>query len=177
MSFSELAKDLERSFVTTESLLQQLLAELEKRRAAWVSVRPDVLAPSDNIEQLSKTLATEEDRRTSLLRDLRAALPTPTGTGTRQLHVNVTRIAAALPGEQARSLRAAADAVQPLAKRVRAEVTLGQRLLRFAKNAQDGLTADLQGIAPSTAGARGYDNRARNVAGDRAAGQLVDGRI
>ena len=176
MSFSDDALQLERSFVLTKDLLQQLLRALEERRAAWVSVRPDVLKPSSQIEQLSQQLAVEEDRRNELVRRLRVRLPTPLGRDPEKLHINVTRISAALPTAQGRALRAAADAVQPLAKLVRTEVTLGQRLLRFAQNAQSGVEASIAGVTRSKQGS-GYDRRARNVTKGGGAGQLVDGRI
>lgn len=176
MSFSDDAKQLEQSFRTTRALLQQLLEALQERRAAWVSIRPDVLAPSTQIEQLSHQLAAEEDRRAGLLKTLRAALPTPIGARPEQLHINVTRIAGALPSPQARSLREASDEVTRLAKLVRTETTLGQRLLQFAKNAQSGIDADVIGAAKNSR-APGYDRRARNLTGPDAAGQLVDGRM
>ncbi|MCK5945547.1 MAG: hypothetical protein KAI24_26390 [Planctomycetes bacterium] len=176
MSFSDDAKQLELSFRATRDLLQQLLKSLQERRAAWISIRPDVLAPSSQIEQLSHQLAAEEDRRAGLLKRLRDALPTPRGARPEQLHVNVTRIAGALPPEQASSLRAASDEVTKLAKLVRTETTIGQRLLQFAKNAQSGIDADVIGAAKN-ARAPGYDRRARNLTGPEAAGQLVDGRM
>ena len=81
-----------------------------------------------------------------------------------------------MPREAGRALRSAADAVQPLAKMVRAETTLGQRLLRFAKTAQTGVGGKIV-EATSSANMPGYDRRARNVNGPNAAGQLVDGRM
>ena len=63
MSFSEDAKALEASFVTAAGLLRSLLEALQARRAAWVSIRPDTVAPSAEIEQLSHQLAAEERRR------------------------------------------------------------------------------------------------------------------
>lgn len=176
MGFSEDTKTLEQSFHTTRDLLKQLLSALEQRRTAWVSVRPEVLAPSSDIELLSHKLAAEENRRAGLLKNIREALPTPIGGTPDQLHLNITRIAAAMPHDQGRALRDAADAVQPLAKMVRAETTLGQRLLRFAKTAQGSVGGHLVD-ATTTASMPGYDRRARNLTGPNAAGQLVDGRM
>jgi len=176
MSFSEDTKKLEQSFHATRDLLKLLLSALEQRRTAWVSVRPETLQPSSDIELLSHKLAAEENRRAGLLKNIRAALPTPTGGMPGELHLNVTRIAAAMPREEGRALRAAADAVQPLAKMVRAETTLGQRLLRFAKTAQGGIGSKIV-EATTTASMPGYDRRARNQNGPSAAGQLVDGRM
>jgi len=176
MSFSEDTKKLELSFYTTRDLLKLLLDALEQRRTAWISVRPEVIAPSANIELLSHKLAAQENLRAGLLKKIRAALPTPIGGPPEQLHLNVTRIAAALPSEQGRALRDAADAVQPLARMVRAETTLGQRLLRFAKTAQGSIGSKIVD-ATNTASMPGYDRRARNVNGPNAAGQLVDGKM
>lgn len=175
MGFSEDTLGLEQSFHATRDLLKQLLSALEQRRTAWISVRPDVLAPSSDIEQLSHELASQENLRAGLLKRIRMALPTPIGGTPEQLHLNVTRISAAMPREEGRALRAAADAVQPLAKMVRAETTMGQRLLRFAKTAQGTIGAGVVDAAKS-ANTPGYDRRARNLNGNTA-GQLVDGRM
>lgn len=175
MGFSEDTKSLEQSFHTTRDLLKQLLSALEARRTAWVSVRPDLLAPSSDIEQISHQLAEQENLRAGLLTRIRAVLPTPIGGKPDALHLNITRIAAAMPREQGRALRAAADAVQPLAKMVRAETTLGQRLLRFAKSAQTTLGGAVVD-AKKSASVPGYDRRARNLT-TQTAGQLVDGRM
>ena len=176
MSFSDDCRGLQSSFETTRDLLQELLAALETRRGAWISIRPEVLAPSSDIERLSQQLAVEEDRRNVLLDRVRAALPAPRGGNAGRLHINVSRIAEALPPEQGRRLREIADAVTVLAKRVRAETTLGQRLLRFAQTAQTGIQ---QGVQNATRAARlpGYDRSARNIVGANAAGQIVDGRM
>jgi hypothetical protein len=176
MSFSEDAKALEASFAAAADLLRSLLEALQARRAAWVSIRPDTVAPSAEIEQLSQQLAAEERRRGDLVARLRASLPTPVGARPEQLHVNVTRICGALGPDAARSLRAAADEVTQLAKLVRGETALGNRLLQFAQNAQSGVDAQVLDAAKS-ARAPGYDRNARNLNGPNAAGQLVDGRM
>ena len=176
MSFSEDTKKLEQSFWKTRDLLKLLLTALEQRRTAWVSVRPELLAPSSDIELLSHKLAAQENVRAGLLKSIREALPTPVGGTPDQLHLNVTRIAAAMPKQAGKALRDAADSVQPLAKMVRAETTLGQRLLRFAKTAQGGIGSKIVD-ATNNATMPGYDRRARNVNGPKAAGQLVDGKM
>ena len=80
------------------------------------------------------------------------------------------------PPEAARALRSASDEVTRLAKLVRAETTLGQRLLQFAQNAQSDVDAEVLGAAKK-ARVPGYDRNARNIQGSNAAGQLVDGRM
>ena len=176
MPFSDDTRELTASFGTTAELLQQLLTGLQARRTAWISARPSVLEPSPELEHLTQEIAREESRRDGLLGRIRAALPRPLGAESSELHLNVTRIAAALPTGEARALRDAAAAVQKLAKGVRTEVTLGQRLVRFAQTAQAGLV-------PATATARrgggipGYDRTARALRGAHAAGALVDGRM
>ncbi|MGC6486671.1 MAG: hypothetical protein ACON4Z_03430 [Planctomycetota bacterium] len=176
MSFSEDARALEASFVEAGRLLKSLLDALQERRAAWISVRPDVVAPSAEIEQLSQQLAAQERQRAALVAKLRAALPTPAGARPDQLHVNVTRLCAALDPAQARSLRAASDEAAQLAKLVRAETALGHRLLKFAQTAQSDVDAQVLDAAKG-ARAPGYDRNARNRNGTNAAGQLVDGRM
>ncbi|MCU0864379.1 MAG: hypothetical protein MUC36_11335 [Planctomycetes bacterium] len=173
MSFSTDCSALEASFRTTEALLRQLLAGLQARRAAWVSARPSLLAPSPELERITQDVAHEESRRDEVLQRLRAALPTPVGADSQALHVNVTRLCAALPAPAARSLRAAADAVQKLAKAVRTEVTLGQRLVRFAQRTGLGLEhgANRRPATPV------YDRTARGVRVAGTAGAIVDGRI
>jgi len=176
MSFSEDARHLEAAFVEAGGLLRSLLDALQARRAAWISVRPDLVAPSAEIEQLSQRLAAEERRRAEIVARLRASLPTPAGARPEQLHVNVTRVCGALPPDQARALRAASDEVTLLAKQVREETALGNRLLQFAQSAQTGVDAQVLEAANSGR-TPGYDRNARNVHGSRAAGQLVDGRM
>ncbi len=172
MSFAEDATTLERSFRTTHELLRQLLQGLQGRRAAWVSVRPSTLAPSPELERLTQEIAREEASRDELISRLRRALPAPPGAEHTSLHVNVTRIAAALAPAAARSLRDAADGARSLAKAVRAEVTLGQRLVRFAQDVHGGATAPA-----AHGGAPGYDRRAQAVRSAKVAGALVDGRV
>jgi len=174
MSFTEDATALERSFRNTHELLRQLLQGLQGRRAAWVSARPSTLAPSPELERLTQEIAREESLRDELIARIRRSLPAPLGAEHASLHVNVTRIAAALPPLAARSLRDAADHAQALAKAVRTEVTLGQRLVRFARDAH-GSTAIGGGAARGSV--PGYDRRAQLVRGNKTAGALVDGRV
>lgn len=176
MSFAEDTRMLLASFRTTQGLLQQLLAGLQARRAAWVSARPSLLQPSAELEQLTQAIAREESSREQLLARMRTAMPRPLGGEPAELHLNVTRIAAAMPATEGRALRDAADAATRLAKAVRTEVTLGQRLVRFAQDTQPGL------LAPATAPAKkagipGYDRRARALRVANTAGALIDGRM
>lgn len=179
MSFSEMtfaagARELLQSFTTTRTLLRQLLSQLEARRAAWVSVRPSVLQPSAELEQGMQELAREDDRRAGLAKRLRELLPAAAGVPQHEQHVNTTRIAAALPRAEGRALREVADDVARLARQVRTEVTLGQRLLGFARRTQAALHADLTAAGN---GPTAYDHRARSVAAGNRAGRLVDGRM
>jgi hypothetical protein len=174
MSFPDDTRALEQSFERTRDLLERLHAGLKARRAAWISVRPSTLAPSPELEQLTQDAAREEALRAGLLERIRRALPAPFGGDAALAHVNVTRIAAALPAPAARSLRDAADAVQRLAKAVRTEVTLGQRLVRFAQDAGE-RTAVIGRLGRG--GPPGYDRGARIVRAGKAAGALVDGKV
>lgn len=179
MSFSETTQQLEQSFRRTAVLLQNLLDGLKARRAAWGSARPRVIVPSPELEQEAKDLAREESLRADLTKAIGKALPQPMGASASTLHVNVTRIAAALPDAAARSLQQAADVATSLAKQVRVEVTLGQRLLRFTQNAQQHLHGRLGGPAARSQGAASYDRHARRHSALVAtnAGTLIDGRM
>lgn len=170
MSFSEDCRLLQQSFERSEELLGRLLAGLQARRAAWVSARPSKLAPEPELEQLGQDLAREDNRRDELVGRIQKALPAPLGNAPGPLHVNVTRIAAALPAAESRSLRDAADRVTKLARSVRTEVTLGQRLVRYAQDA-------LRVPAPAgRANVPGYDRSARVRFAGNAAGALLDGK-
>lgn len=171
MSFSEDTAELTASFQRTRQLLEQLLHGLQARRTAWVSARPKTLAPSAELEQLTQAIAHEEAQRDVVLARIRTVLPAPLGALASSLHVNVTRIAAALPAVAARTLREVGDAVQSLAKAVRAEVTLGQRLVRFAQSASREPQPAARTAAP------GYDRAARIVRAANKAGALVDGKV
>ena len=169
MSFSEDTRELDQSFHRTKSLLERLLQGLKARRASWVSARPSTLAPSPELEHLTQEIAREEAQREGLLARIRLALPAPFGGDPSASHVNVTRIAAALPTPASRALREVADVVQGLAKSVRAEVTLGQRLVRFAQDATRTPRSTAR-VAP------GYDRGARVVRAGKVAGALIDGK-
>lgn len=174
MSFSTDTLELEQSLHRTLTAMQTLLQGLQARRAAWISAKPSLLAPSPELEQLTQQVAREESLRNQIVARIRATLPAPSGQDPQSMHVNITRIAAALPGAAARSLRDIADQVQRLAKQVRAEVTLGQRLVRFAWNTQP--TAGTGAAARNRIDTSGYDRGARFVRGTRAAGAWIDGK-
>lgn len=170
MSFSEDCRLLQQSFERSEELLGRLLTAMKARRASWVSARPSRLAPEPELEQLGQELVREESRRDELVVRIRKALPAPLGNAPGSLHVNVTRIAGALPAAESRSLRDAADRVAVLARSVRTEVTLGQRLVRYAQDA-------LRVPAPAgRATVPGYDRAARVLHAGHAAGALLDGK-
>jgi hypothetical protein len=171
MSFSDDTRSLTQSFQHTHDLLERLLAALNARRAAWVSARPSTLAPSPELEQLTQAIAREETLRDDLLARIRVALPAPFGHAASVSHVNVTRIAAALPAAESQALRDVAAVVQRLAKAVRAEVTLGQRLVRFAQ------VAAVAPLAAPPGGAPHYDRDARMVRAGKLAGAIVDGKV
>lgn len=173
MSFSDDATSLERSLRVTHDAMLALRQGLQVRRAHWISARPSLLAPAPDLEQLTLQIAREEATREELLARLRRALPAVPGQDSNRLHINVTRIAAALPEPAARSLRDIADAVQRLARDIRAEVTLGQRLLRFARDIRPGAGSEPRGHG----GAPGYDRGAKFVRVERTAGTFVDGRM
>ncbi|MBX3463707.1 MAG: hypothetical protein KF830_11080 [Planctomycetes bacterium] len=183
MSFPDLCARLEQSFDATAGLLGEMLQGLQARRAAWSRGAADAVVPSPGLEQVAQQLAREEALRADLLADIRRVLPAPLGAAAAAMHVNVTRIAAALPTAAARSLRAAADRATAQAKAVRVEVTLGQRLLQFAQRAHAGLLAGAAGDAGATgagAGAAVYDRHARTAPASgprRERGAIVDGRI
>lgn len=179
MSFADHTARLERSFRTTTDLLRALLQGLQQRRASWGSARPSVIEPSAELERIAQQLAGEENARTLLLAEIRKVMPSPLGGSGGDLHLNVTRIAAAMPGPDGRSLRAAADEATALAKAVRVEVTLGQRLLRFTQQAHAGVLAQI-GAGSRPSGAAVYDRSARAARGlgaVRRQGVLVDGRM
>jgi hypothetical protein len=180
MSFSELTDRLEESFRNSASTMRSMLASLQARRVAWGSARPSTIAPPPELEQLAQGLAREEHVRSVLLDEIRQRLPAPIGGTSSSLHVNVTRIAAVLPPQAATSLREAADEAVQLAKAVRIEVALGQRLLQFSRRAHEGLLTNLGLPVKGPRGASTYDRRARpagSAASRPAQGQLVDGRM
>jgi hypothetical protein len=173
------ADRLERSLRLTANLLRTLLAGLQQRRTAWISARPSRLAPSPELDQTAGELAAEDRRRAEILRAIRALVPPPAGAAADDLHLDVTFVAAMLPAPAARSLRQAGDETTALARAVRAEVALGQRLLRFSQQAQDGLLRRLAGTGAPDAAA-GYDRNARARRGiglGDARATLIDGRV
>src|SRR5688572_10818024 len=97
MSFSEHTRQLEQSFRTTTELQRQLLQNMQGRRAAWSSARPSTFAPSPELEHLAQELARQEAVRAELTEAIARVLPPPLGGSAKDLHVNVTRIAGAMP--------------------------------------------------------------------------------
>lgn len=178
MSLSEFARRLEASFRNSQGLLNKLHAGLLERRTSWISVRPGALAPSADLEAIGVELRTEDDVRKELLEELQTLLPLPPGISAAAAHVNVSRIAEAIPAAAARTLRAASDEVTAIAEKVRRELAFGKRLLGFAQRAQEGLMADLH--PGDTGNPHAYDRNARRSRGLSAAtraGHLVDGRM
>ena len=178
MSLAEHAGRFERSLRFTAELLQKLLCFLQERRTSWISARPSTMAPSPALEEVAMQLAAEEQARNRLLAAIAALLPLPAGVAAKDLHVDVTRLAASLPDAAARSLRAAADLATGLARKVRGEVTLGERLLKFSRRAQDGFLTQLATGAAGASAAAVYDRNARaRSCVVRVAGSLIDGRL
>ncbi|MCA8975835.1 MAG: hypothetical protein KDC98_14025 [Planctomycetes bacterium] len=179
MSLDDLSRRLERSFRSSERLLTRLFASLQQRRTAWIAARPDSVAPTAELEALGIELAAEDKARATMVGELSVLLPLPPGIAPQELHVNVSRLAAAIPAPAARSLRAAADAATAIAGKVRRELALGKRLLGFAQRAQESLLADVTLDRPG-GNPGGYDRRAKKSRGlglDSAAGSLIDGRM
>lgn len=181
MSFTEQTRQFEQSFRNTSGLLRVLLQGLQQRRASWGSSRPSTIEPSPEMERLAQSLAAEENARTLLLTEMRKSMPPPVGASANDLHMNVTRIAAALPPAAAKSLREAADEATALAKSVRVEVTLGQRLLRFTQRAHAAVFGELGAAAGAPANAASvYDRHARaarQLGTQKRQGVLIDGRM
>jgi|JRYL01.1.fsa_nt_gb hypothetical protein len=179
MSATDAILRLERSLRRSHDLLRQLLQGLQNRRTQWASAVPSRLAPSDELDQLAGQIADETTARDAILAELRTALPALPNVASDDLHLNVTRLCATLPRPQAQALRRTADDVTRLARQVRAEVTFGQRLLRFTQNAQEQTLAAAAGAAAATT--TGYDRHARTRSGYGLgvprAGSLLDGRI
>jgi hypothetical protein len=180
MSFNDQSQQLERSFARTTALLRQLLQGMQQRRTAWISARPSTLQPAPELERLAQRLAEEEQARTEILGRIATTMPLPPGVAAKDLHLNVTRIAGAMPTALGRSLRRAADEATSLAKTVRVEVALGERLLRFTQQAQETMLTEGAAATSERASAGGYDQHARLRAGlgrGAGAGKLIDGRV
>ncbi len=175
------AAQLEQSFHRTINLLEQLLTGMQQRRASWASAVPSTIAPSAELEQVSRALAIEELSRGELLAKVLTDLPAVPHVDKADLHVNISRICQALPTRSALELRRAADTATRLAKQVRIEVALGERLLRFSQRAHEDMLTSLTGGKQQEGLPSGYDRNARSRAGlglgAAGAGNLVDGRI
>ncbi|MCR9244291.1 MAG: hypothetical protein NXI31_04615 [bacterium] len=176
MSLVELASALQRSFDTSHGLLSRLIQGLRERRSAWVSARPDTIAPSADLESIAAELHAEDEVRRELMAELQQQLPAVTGVASTDARVNVSRIAAAIPRAAGANLREAADAATHAASAVRRELALGRRLLGFAQRAHDGLMADLAST-PATSQPRGYDRSAQARSQRPVGARLIDGKM
>lgn len=178
MSLTEQCMQLERSLVRSQAILQEMLQQLLERRLHWASARPQQLRPSEQLEQLAEKLAAEENEQRNLLQRMSPSVSDGMGVRSGELHLNVSRLAAKLPTNQARSLKAAAAGTTKLAGAIRTEVMLGERLLRFTLDAQDRLFGELAAASSKLASHCGYDHRARARTGQPgSSARLVDGRV
>jgi hypothetical protein len=184
MSVHEPVDRLIGSFRTSTGLLEQLLEGLMEHRTAWVSARASTLAqPATRLDHLAQALAAEEQQRAEVMAELATTLPLPRPLAGRELKIDVGLLADHLPPKPATQLRLAAAATTQLAKVVRAETALGERLLTFSRQAHEGLVRQLVGATHQVAGTMtGYDRRAHKVHGSMVGsvaptGSLVDGRM
>jgi len=177
MSLSDLARRLEQSFRTSNRQLTRLLQGLRERRTAWISARPETVAPADELDALAGELADEDMARTALIGQLSKILPLQPGIAAEDVHINVTRIAEAIPPKAAQSLRLAADEATAVAKQVRRELALGRRLLGFAQRTHESLMADIATGSQSN-DTNGYDRTAQACRGiGSVSASLIDGRM
>lgn len=180
MSMHEVAEQLIRSFDESARLLETMRAELEQRRAQWVSARPSTLAaPAIALEGIQQQLLALDQRRAELFATAASLLPQTQGLSPAARHLDASRIAAQLPFAQASRLRKAAKHSADLARAVRGEVALGNRLLAFAQRAQESV---LGAVAQDRTDVGGYDRNARRVHAalttqSAPAGSLIDGRM
>jgi hypothetical protein len=180
MSMPEIAEQLIRSFEQSADFLQTIRSELEQRRAQWVSARPSTLAaPATALEAVPPQLAAVEAEQAKLFAKAAALLPPLPGLSAADRQVDASTIAAQLPFAQASRLRKAARKATDIARAVRGEVALGNRLLAFAQRAQESV---LGAVAQECSDVGGYDRHARRVHAALAtqsapAGSLIDGRI
>lgn len=177
MVLDDLARELEGSLRATSEVLRALLRGLQQRRCDWASARPGVLAPSAELERLAAALQEAERTRAALLRRVAEALPREPGVDAADLHITVSRLAAALSVANAARLQAAADQATALARSVRGEVAFGERLLRNTAAAHDAMLGELAGSTTRAQAACGYDHRARmRAAAGHGSPRLVDGK-
>jgi hypothetical protein len=180
MSMHEIAEQLIRSFDESAQHLQTMRTELEQRRAQWVSARPSTLAaPATTLEAVQQQLTAADAARAVLFANAANLLPAAPGVTAADRHIDVSRIAALLPFGQASRLRKAAKTASDLARAVRGEVALGNRLLAFAQRAQDSV---LGSVAHDRDDVGSYDRNARRVHAalttqSAPAGSLIDGRM
>lgn len=180
MSMPEIAEQLIRSFDESAQLLHTMRTELEQRRAQWVSARPSTLAaPATVLEAVQQQLSACDQRCAALFARAAELLPPASGVAASARAVDVSRIAALLPFGQASRLRKAAKTASDLARAVRGEVALGNRLLAFAQRAQESV---LGAVAQDRDDVGSYDRNARRVHAalttqSAPAGSLIDGRM
>lgn len=184
MSLADLADRFGRSLLFTTGLLQQLETGLKQRRLNWISAKPSEIAePAEALDRLSQEIAAAEALQQQLLQDIAAELPPQAVLPGKSLHINATRIAAALPAVAGARLKHQAAQAIKAAKAVRVEIGLGNRLVQFSQQAHESMVQKLVRVAhPMAGGAHGYDRRARSVQGGLLSstaptGSLVDGRL
>ncbi|MGE3173673.1 MAG: hypothetical protein AB7O97_13700 [Planctomycetota bacterium] len=183
MSLPEIAENVTRSLQTSAELLARMRDGLVRRRTAWIAARPGTLAePARALDEHAAALRAEDERRAELLQRARDLLPAPAGAAGRR-HLDASALAAHLAPAPAARLQQAARAAADVARAVRTELAMGERLLRFSQRAHDQLLAGVSAAAAAAAGdVGGYDRTARRVAhamktAPGASGNLIDGRM
>jgi hypothetical protein len=148
----------------TANLLRQLLQGSEgPPRGVDLGPAQHARSHRPNSSSWPRKLAGEERARVELLAQIASMLPLPPAFRPVDLHLNVTRIAGALPTLPRAFPASHADEATSLAKSVRAEVALGQRLLRFATGPRQ--LARGRRRARPTPRPPGYDRNARRTHG------------
>ena len=149
--------------------LDQMQATMAKNRSAFVAIGASrLIAGIESLEKHWNVIEGLEEKRETLLTEIAEEYRL-------QGRIRVSQLVGELSADQARRLRAAADAADAASRRVRAETTASARLLRVSQQAHDGVIRALTG--GDSREHTGYDERARTVAASPAGGRLVLGTV
>ena len=133
--------------------LEALRAAMASNRTAFVAIRaPNLESGISAMEPQWERLKSLERRRETIGAELSRELGL---TG----RVRVSKIIERAPVALGNRLRAAADAADQAARKIRAETLAGARLLRLSKQTHEGIVRSLAG--EPTASHLGYDKKAR----------------
>lgn len=169
---NDLARASERLIEILEKqqpLMRDLIKAMRAERGSFVSARPSVLERvGSELLPMADRIAKLETERKVIADEIQTILHL-------EDELSVSLLAPNLAGALADQLTATAAKSAELAKTLRVEQAVGNQLLNFSRQAQEGMYRNLIGLHDENM--PGYDKNARTLTNSPGGGQLLSGLI